>query len=68
MTPQEYERARRKLVRYGDLFDMGVSSKLPQPLMKTKAGRVAKRQPQYNERLERYYQAQCSFRGLKTSG
>ena len=51
MTPQEYERARRKLVRYGELFDMGVSSKLPQPLMKTKAGRVAKRQPQYNERL-----------------
>lgn len=36
--------------------------------MKTKAGKVAKRQPQYDERPKSYYQAQCSFRGLKTSG
>ena len=30
MTPQEYERARRKLVRYGESFDMLVDAKLPQ--------------------------------------
>lgn len=36
--------------------------------MKTKAGKVAKRQPPYDERPKSYYQAQCSFRGLKSSG
>ena len=68
MTPEEYQRARRKLVRYGESFDMTVDSKLPQPLVKTKAGKVAKRQPPYDERPKSYYQAQCSFRGLSTSG
>ena len=68
MTPEEYERAYRKLVRYGEHFDISVDSKLPQPVVKTKAGKVAKRQPPYDERPKSYYQAQCSFRGLKTSG
>ena len=68
MTPEEYERAYRKLARYGQHFDISVDSKLPQPLVKTKAGKVAKRQPSYDERLKSFYQAQCSFRGLKTSG
>jgi hypothetical protein len=68
MTPEEYERARRKLVRYGGSFDMSVNSRLPQPVLKTKAGKIAKRQPGYDERPKSYYQAQCSFRGLKTSG
>jgi hypothetical protein len=47
---------------------MSVNSRLPHPVVKTKAGKVAKRQPPYNERPKSYYQAQCSFRGLKTSG
>jgi hypothetical protein len=68
MTPEEYERARRKLIRYGEHFDMSVNSRLPHPVVKTRAGKVAKRQPPYNERPKSYYQAQCSFRGLKTSG
>ena len=68
MTPEEYERAYRKLVRYGEHFDISVDSKLPQPVVKTKAGKVAKRQPPYDERPKNYYQAQCSFRGFKTSG
>lgn len=48
MTPEEYQRARRKLVRYGEHFDMSLNSKLPRPLVKTKAGKVAKRQPAYD--------------------
>jgi hypothetical protein len=68
MSPEEYQRAGCKLVRYGEHFDMSLDSKLPQPLKKTKAGKVAKRQPAYDERTKSYYQAQCSFRGLKTSG
>lgn len=47
---------------------MNLDAKLPQPVVKTKAGKVAKRQPPYNGRPKSYYRAQCSFRGLKTSG
>lgn len=68
MTPEQYVQAKRKLQRYGHSFDIGVNSKLPQPLLKTKAGKIAKRQPGYDKRPKAYYQAQCSFRGLQTSG
>ena len=67
MTPAQYEQARRKLTRFGESFDMSLTSKLPPPVVRTKAGKIAKRQPQYDKRPRTYYQAQCSFRGL-TSG
>lgn len=68
MTPEEYQRAKAKLTRYNHPFDISVQSKLPLDVVKTKAGKVAKRQPTYNKQPKSYYQAQCSFRGLKTSG
>lgn len=68
MTPEDYERAQRKLTRYGHHFDMSLNSTLPADIVKTKAGKVAKRQPNYHERPKNYYQAQCSFRALKTTG
>ena len=68
MTPEQYKQARRKLVRYGVSFDMSLTSKLPSPVVRTKAGKIAKRQPQYDKRPKTYYQTQCSFRGLTTSG
>ncbi|KPI41997.1 uncharacterized protein AB675_5552 [Cyphellophora attinorum] len=68
MTPEDYERAQRKLTRYGHYFDMNLNSKLPADIVKTKAGKIAKRQPKYDERRKDYYQSQCSFRGLKTTG
>jgi len=43
MTPEEYEGAYRELVRYEEHFDISVDSKLPQPLVKTKAGKVSYR-------------------------
>lgn len=68
MTPEQYEQARRKLTKFGESFDMSLSSKLPPPTVRTKAGKIAKRQPRYDKRPKSYYQAQCSFRGLSTSG
>ena len=47
---------------------MSLTSKLPSPVVRTKAGKIAKRQPQYDKRPKTYYQAQRSFRGLTTSG
>lgn len=40
MTPEQYAEAERKLERYGHDFDMSLDSKLPQPLAKTKAGKI----------------------------
>jgi hypothetical protein len=68
MTPEEYERAQRKLTRYGHYFDMSLNTKLPADIVKTKAGKIAKRQPKYDERRKDYYQSQCSFRGLRATG
>lgn len=68
MTPEQYEQARRKLTRLGESFDMSLTSKLPPPVVRTKAGKIAKRQPQYDKRSRAYYQAQCAFRGLASSG
>lgn len=68
MTPEQYEQARRKLTRLGESFDMSLTSKLPPPVVRTNAGKIAKRQPQYDKRSRAYYQTQCLFRGLTSSG
>jgi hypothetical protein len=68
MTPEQYDQVRRKLTRFGESFDMSLTSKLPPPVVRTKAGKIAKRQPHYDKRPRSYYQSQCSFRGLTTSG
>lgn len=67
MTPEQYEQIQRKLIKFGESFDISLTSKLPPPTVRTKAGKIAKRQPQYDKRPRSYYQAQCSFRGLPTS-
>lgn len=68
MTPEQHEQARHMLTRFGESFDMSLTSKLPPPVVRTKAGKIAKRQPQYDKRSRAYYQAQCSFRGLASAG
>lgn len=68
MTPERYEQACRKLTEFGQSFDMSLTSKLPPPTVRTKAGKIAKRQARYDKRPKSYYQAQYSFRGLTTSG
>ncbi|KAK4496922.1 hypothetical protein PRZ48_011371 [Zasmidium cellare] len=68
MTPEDYKRLHGKLNRYGEHYDPNVDTHLPPDLVKTKKGAIAKRQPYFRPRSAAYYKAQCSFRGLKTSG
>ncbi|KAF2170566.1 hypothetical protein M409DRAFT_19385 [Zasmidium cellare ATCC 36951] len=68
MTPEDYKRLHEKLSRYGERFDSNVDTHLPADLVRTKRGAIAKRQPHFPARNAAYYKAQCSFRGLKTSG
>lgn len=68
MTPEEIERAQKSLSRYNERFDPNVDQHLPADLVKTKKGAIAKRQPHYAKRTQAYYKAQCSFRGLRTTG
>lgn len=68
MTPEEIERAPKSLSRYNERFDPNVDQHLPADLVKTKKGAIAKRQPHYPKRTQAYYKAQCSFRGLRTTG
>lgn len=50
MTPEDYQRTQRKLTRYGHSFDSNLDQKLPAPLLKTKKGGIAKRQPKYERK------------------
>ena len=63
MTPEEYDHAQRQLTKFGEL---SLTSKLPPPTVRTKTGKILKRQPQYGKRPRSYYRAQCLFRGLPT--
>jgi hypothetical protein len=64
MTLQTFEQARCKLTRFGDSFDISLTSKLPHPVTRTKEGKIAKRRPQYDKRPKTYYQAQYAFRNF----
>jgi hypothetical protein len=57
------------LTRYGFHFDPACDRYLPAvDLKKTKAGKIAKCQPSVTRQPKRWWQAQCSFRGLRTGG
>jgi hypothetical protein len=47
---------------------MNANSHLPPALVKSKVGKVVKRQPYFTPRTVAHYKAECSFRELKTSG
>ncbi|KAF1974898.1 hypothetical protein BU23DRAFT_504780 [Bimuria novae-zelandiae CBS 107.79] len=68
MTPEEYEAAQTKLLRYGEAYDANVDKNLPSEPIKNERGAIAKKQPPFRNRPKAYYQAQCSFRGLRTTG
>lgn len=68
MSPEEYKQAKGSFVRFGDRFDAGVEDHLPPEVVRTKKGAISKRQPRWEPRSKAYYQAQCSFRGLETTG
>lgn len=69
LDPSEIEEVKMKLIRYGSPFDLECDRYLPlkEPI-RTKAGKIAKRQPEIRVMSRSYWQAQCSFRGLPTSG
>jgi hypothetical protein len=68
MTLEEYKRAKRESERYGHRFDSNLDrTYFPEPL-RNKNGKIAARQPDIPKANTPYWKAQCSFRGLKTSG
>jgi hypothetical protein len=67
MTPEEVTKLYAQKTRYNTQFDADPDQYCP-PLVLRKDGKVAKRQPQVREMGVNYWKAQCSFRGLKTSG
>lgn len=67
MGPDELASFSAQCTRYGTSFDENVDHYCP-PLVRIKNGNVAKRQPQVREMGTNYWKAQCSFRGLKTTG
>jgi hypothetical protein len=68
MTPTEYKEAKRNSERYGHHFDSNIDrTYFPEPL-RNKNGKIAARQPNIPKANTPYWKAQCSFRGLKTSG
>lgn len=69
MDPAEVKKLESSLVRYGEHFDLRVDDYLPaaEPL-RTKAGKIAKRQPKLQRKTLNWWKAQCSLRGLKTTG
>ena len=60
---EEQNKLTGKLTRYGERFDVNVEASLP---VLTKAGKP--RVHQHNKRTKAYWQAQCSFRSLKSAG
>ncbi|KAF7198230.1 hypothetical protein HII31_00586 [Pseudocercospora fuligena] len=67
MASEEYSRLQSQIFRYGHNYDQNVDQYCP-PLVKTKKGEIAKRQPKVPPQNVQYWKAQCSFRGLKTTG
>lgn len=68
MTPEELKKAEGQVVRYGEHFDSNVDRYVPGEPLKTKAGKIRVHQPRYEQMRKTYYQAQCSFRGLRSAG
>ncbi|KAK3720556.1 hypothetical protein LTR37_003605 [Vermiconidia calcicola] len=69
MDPDELRRCEAALSPYGERFETKVDEYLPLlELRRTKAGTIAVRQPFIHKRSKAWWQAQCSFRGLKATG
>ena len=67
MTPEEANKLEKQQFRYNRPFDLNVDQYCP-PLKRIKSGAIAKHQPKTQNMGTDYWKAQCSFRGLKTSG
>ncbi|KAF2444936.1 hypothetical protein P171DRAFT_286335 [Karstenula rhodostoma CBS 690.94] len=68
MTPEEYNRAKRESKRYDHYFDSNMDRIYFAEPLRNKNGKIAARQPEIPKANTPYWKAQCSFRGLKTSG
>lgn len=69
LTTEEYEEACEELCRYGYNYDRDVDEHIPIEMDRMVAD-MSRKRPKYltKPRKKTYYQAQCSFRGLASTG